>query len=129
MPVRLSEAFSNQTKWLEMAEHANRLLKEYGYYNYEIMFRLASKDELLGPEPEHVQDCLITPNFDQFECSLELVLTGKAALDLIDEGSPEEFATLNVIDILDQFINGSDPLDEDNGAPGRSFRVVDGGKK
>jgi len=41
MPVQLSEQFSKQAEWIELAEHANQLLREYGYFNYEIIIHPA----------------------------------------------------------------------------------------
>lgn len=130
MPVHLSEPFSGDPSWEEMAEHANRLLREFGYYNYEIKIRLASKDEMEGqPEPEHQFDCMINSNFDPSECILELVLMGALSANFPSYTTPEEYASINVVDTLCVFLEGNDAFDPDDCGSGRSFRVIDGGKK
>ena len=129
MPVHLSVPFSGEPKWEEMAEHANRLLREFGYYNYEIMIRLASKDEMQRPEPEDERDCEVTSNFDPSECSLELVHMGALSVNFPSYTTPKEYASINVVGTLCEFLEGNDAFDPDDCGSGRSFRVIDGGTK
>ena len=132
MPVNLSELFSKQAEWVEMAEHTNRLLREYGYYNYEIVIRHATKAELQDLEPEYKECSCVTAFFDASECRLELLLSDfglVTEMHPFNDQTPKEFAEINVIDTLDQFINGSDPLDSTNHTLGRRLRVIEGGKK
>lgn len=130
MPVQLFEPFSTHPEWLEMAEHVNRLLRERGYYNYEILIRPAAAKEL--PDPKHVDDFNVKVYFYQVECRLEVVIpdphSSTRTFSPFDSQTPEEFALHSVVDILDQFLIG-DGLDDDNSYPGRSFRIFEGGKK
>jgi hypothetical protein len=129
MPVHLSEPFSGDPQWEEMAEHANQLLGEFGYYNYEIMIRLASKDEMQEPEPEDRFDCQVTPYFDSSKCSLELVHMGELSVNFPSYTTPKEYANINVVGILCEFLEGNDAFDPDDSGSGRSFRVIEGGKR
>lgn len=126
MPAQLEKTFANDETWKKVAHYVDEGLREYGYYNYEILLRPATKSE-----QAEITDQVGIPEFvhcelDEIECSAVFVFginptTGHSGLDY---QNPAEFARINIVDTLDEYLQG----DLDDEGPGRSFKVIDGGK-
>ncbi len=129
MPVKLDNSFASDSTWKEVADHVNQCLREYGYYNYDVFLRPATKMEQSELSDEVGVPDFIHLEFDQTECSVVSIfgvdaLTGNTALT---GSSPEDLARNHIVDALDMLLTG-DPLDPDNEGQGRSFKVINGGK-
>lgn len=129
MPTQLAKSLAYDPKWIEVADHVDQCLREYGYYNYDLLIRPATKAEQAEIGQESGVSNFIHLELDQTECSVEIVFgaspaTGDTALADIP---PEDIARLHIVDALDILLSG-DPLDAGSDAPGRSFKVIKGGK-
>ena len=130
MPANLDKTFASDPEWKEVAEQVDKGLREFGYYNYELLLRPATAEEQIEISEECGVQEFVHVDFDPTECSAVFVFgtepsTGCTALSYV---SPNDFAMINIVDTLDQMLVGSDPLDRDVDFPDTSFKVVDGGK-
>ena len=129
MPTQLGEKFITDPAWKEVAKHVDKGLREYGYYNYELLLRPATAVEQVEIGKVFGASDFMHMELDQAECSAVFIfgtdeVTGNTALEYV---SPKDLAMISIIDALDEALIG-DPFDPDDVAQGRSFKIIDGGK-
>jgi hypothetical protein len=102
MTINLDNVLASHPGWLEMVEHANRLLSEWGLEDYELVIRQATSVE---QEKMATDDNSILATFDAGERHLELAIGPDPVLGGYEmDEDPEFYAEVQVVGILDEFI-------------------------
>jgi len=114
MTVQLHSKLSCNSQWKKVSYHANELLNEYGFSDYEIFIRTSQS---ISPDS-------VSANYDSSGRFLELVFGDEVANEEFDfdDTEPKMFAEVSIIDTLCQFIEGPEP-DKPH------FKVITGGKE
>ncbi len=126
MTVQLHSSLRLHPKWKIVEDHANKLLVEYGFTEYDVFIRANS---ISSSEQDKLLDSTCTAYFDEEGRFLELVFGVDITTENFDfyDCDPETFAEFQIIDTLSQYIkNIKFPGPEEQR---KRFRVIDGEKK